>query len=169
VEKGSRAEKAGFHAGDVILRVNGESIHDAGDFSRALRGHKESSVSVGIIRDKKEQTLTLSLPERKESERFEESVDVPEIDAETRRELSQASAELAQLKPQMELAAREVQRLKPELKRQARELWRQKQEVQRQVNEQVRQLKLELPHQKEQLLEQLRDQLRRMRSGRADI
>ena len=37
VEKGSRAEKAGFHAGDVIVKINGEPIHDSGDFSHALR------------------------------------------------------------------------------------------------------------------------------------
>ncbi len=36
VEKGSRAEKAGLHAGDVIVKVNGEAIHDTGDFVHSL-------------------------------------------------------------------------------------------------------------------------------------
>src|SRR5216110_2023000 len=35
VDKGSRADKAGFRAGDVIVRVNGDSINDSGDFTRA--------------------------------------------------------------------------------------------------------------------------------------
>jgi serine protease Do len=37
VEKGSRSDKAGFHAGDVIVRVNKEPVHDTSDFTRALR------------------------------------------------------------------------------------------------------------------------------------
>src|SRR5437870_6095571 len=65
VEKGSRAEKAGFHAGDVIVGVNGETIHDVGDFSHALNGRKDNTATVGIIRDKKQQTLSLTLPDRK--------------------------------------------------------------------------------------------------------
>ena len=60
VEKGSRAEKAGFRAGDVIVKVNGESISDSGDFTHAMHGRKNSTVNVSIIRDKKEQTLTLA-------------------------------------------------------------------------------------------------------------
>src|SRR5215470_10738857 len=61
VEKGSRAEKSGFRAGDVIVRVNKTSVHDASDFTHALRSSSGSSASVTVVREKKEQTLTLSL------------------------------------------------------------------------------------------------------------
>src|SRR6202795_1289802 len=68
VEKGSRADKAGLRAGDVIVRVGDQPVHDTSDFTHALHSHSGAgSVSVAVIRDKKEQTLTLSLPERKES------------------------------------------------------------------------------------------------------
>ena len=40
VEKGSRAEKAGFRAGDVVVKVNDEAIHDTSDFTHAVRGRK---------------------------------------------------------------------------------------------------------------------------------
>jgi serine protease Do len=82
VEKGSRADKAGFRAGDVIVKVNGEPIHDSGDFSHALRSRKDNTASVSFIRDKKEQTVTITLPEHKQSE-FRESFDIeiPAIDA----------------------------------------------------------------------------------------
>src|SRR5258708_25373441 len=33
VEKGSRAEKAGFRAGDIIVKVNDQPVHDTSDFS----------------------------------------------------------------------------------------------------------------------------------------
>src|SRR6266481_1669302 len=81
VEKGSRAEQAGFHAGDVIVKVNGESISDSGDFTHAMHGRKSSTVSVSIIRERKEQNLTLALPERNQSEILNESFEAPEVDA----------------------------------------------------------------------------------------
>src|SRR5256885_13744144 len=73
VEKGSRAEKAGFRAGDVIVKVNNEPIADTGDFTHALRPAKNGTISVGVIREKKEQNLTLTLPERNQSRTFDES------------------------------------------------------------------------------------------------
>jgi serine protease Do len=73
VEKGSRAEKSGFRAGDVIVRVNDQSVQDTSDFSHAIRSNSSGTVQVGIIRDRKEQNLTLALPERKDSgDLFEE-------------------------------------------------------------------------------------------------
>ncbi len=120
VERGSRAEKAGFHAGDVIVKVNGESVNDIGDFSHALRGRKENTATVGIIRDKKVQTLTLTLPATRESgEIFNESLEIPEIDVETRAALSKVNAEIAQLEPDLREITREaeesVKDVKPEI------------------------------------------------------
>jgi serine protease Do len=36
VEKGSRADKAGLRAGDVITRVADQPVHDTSDFTHAL-------------------------------------------------------------------------------------------------------------------------------------
>jgi membrane-associated protease RseP (regulator of RpoE activity) len=106
VEKGSRADKAGFRAGDVIVKVNDESVHDTGDFTHAVRLRKSTAISVGVIRDKKEQNLNLTLPERKESGNvLEESFDGNSvIDAEDAVELGALQQEVAKLQPQMELA-----------------------------------------------------------------
>jgi serine protease Do len=105
VDKGSRAEKAGLRAGDVITRVGDQPVHDTSDFTHALHSLSAGSVSVGVIRDKKEQTLTLTLPERKDSgEVIEESLEAPELDAERQLELSEVQNELAKLRPQIELA-----------------------------------------------------------------
>lgn len=111
VEKGSRADKAGLRAGDVITRVADQPVHDTSDFTHALRAHAAGSVNVSVIRDKKEQTLTLSLPHLKESGgMLEESLDVPEISAETQAELNEARNEIARLRPQMELAREQALR-----------------------------------------------------------
>ncbi|MEO5935646.1 MAG: PDZ domain-containing protein [Terriglobales bacterium] len=76
VEKGSAAEAAGLKAGDVIVKVDNEAIDDRNDWNRVMR-KKGGKVSFGIVRDKREQTLTVTLPERKSSEesRYFEELD----------------------------------------------------------------------------------------------
>lgn len=139
VEKGSRADKAGFRAGDVIVKINGEPINDSSDFSHALRSRKDNSASIGIIRDKKEQTIKLTLPDRKQSDLFHESLEIPEIDAQTRMELSQLRAEMTRLRPELESAARETLRHKRDLQREMREMQREfdghRHEIEREIRE----------------------------------
>ena len=117
VEKGSRADKAGFHAGDVIVKVNSQAVHDTSDFTHAL--HPSSgSITVGVIRDKKEQNLNLTLPERKDSgESFEEeSFKDPVLDEYSYAKLREVQNEIAMLPRTMEIAeaAREGVRAEPE-------------------------------------------------------
>jgi len=157
VEKGSRAEKAGFHAGDVIVRVNGETISDVGDFSHALNGRKNNTAAVSIIRDKKPQSLSLTLPDRKRSDLFEESFELPEIDAETRINLSQVQSELARVRPQIALAVRQATRTaSKELCKQKQELKKQGQEIQKQLLNQQRDLR----DQQRELQKELRIELK---------
>jgi hypothetical protein len=118
VEKGSRAEKAGLRAGDVITRVGDQPVHDTSDFTHALHTHSAGSVRVGVLRDKKEQTLTLTLPERKDSgEMMEKSLEAPELDAETQTELSEVQDEIAKLRPQMELVTEQTRKATEEVRK----------------------------------------------------
>ena len=66
VEKGGAAEAAGLKAGDVIVRVGTDRINDMGDWRRALR-NKSGSVAIGIVREKREQNVTVKLPARRET------------------------------------------------------------------------------------------------------
>jgi len=142
VEKGSRADKAGFRAGDVIVKINGAPIRDSSDFTHAMRGRTDNTVTVSILRDKKEQTLKLILPDRKQSESIGESLELPQLDADTRAELTDLESEMAQLRPQLEDAVnRRLARMKPEIKRQAQELCKQKAEIKKQMRELQRQLR----------------------------
>ena len=103
VEKGSRSEKAGFHAGDVIVKVNNQPVHDTSDFTRALRSTSGGTAAVTVVRDKREQNLNLTLPDRKDSgDLLEESFDFPEVTAEAQIELSRAGEEIARLAPALE-------------------------------------------------------------------
>jgi serine protease Do len=167
VEKGSRAEKAGFHAGDVIVKVNAQPVHDTSDFMHAVRSRNGAAVSVDVIRDKKEQNLNLSLPDRKESGDLlqeEESLEGPLIDAESAVELSELQQEVARLQPQLELATEDartsVRELRTELCGQRKEIRQQARKLKNQSHLQQEQLERD-----QEKLEMELDQLRLERLG----
>lgn len=65
VDKGSAGEKAGLKAGDVIVRADNEKLTDRMDLGNILRKHRTGGKMVLVVmRDKHEQTLTLTLPDR---------------------------------------------------------------------------------------------------------
>ncbi len=157
VEKGSRADKAGLRAGDVITRVGDQPVHDTSDFTHALHSHTTGSVGVGVIRDKKEQTLTITLPERKESgEMIEESLEEPELDEETQIELSEVQNEIANLRPQMELAREETREASRELRK---TLCDQQKEIQEQAEKLGRELQPEVQEELEKGREKLQQEM----------
>ncbi len=57
----SEAAAAGFKAFDVILKVGSDSIMTSADWDRALRSNVGKPVQVTILRDKKQQTLSLQV------------------------------------------------------------------------------------------------------------
>jgi len=100
VEKGSRGEKAGFRAGDVVVKVNNQPVHDTSDFSHALRSSSGGAAAVTVMREKREQNLTLTLPEKKDSgSLLEDSFDIPDFTAETEQAINRAGNEFARLGP----------------------------------------------------------------------
>jgi predicted metalloprotease with PDZ domain len=65
VEKGSTAEKAGLKAGDVIIKADNEKLTDRSDLSHILRSHRTGGkMTLVVMRDKHEQTFTVTLPDR---------------------------------------------------------------------------------------------------------
>jgi membrane-associated protease RseP (regulator of RpoE activity) len=160
VEKGSAAEKAGFRAGDVVVRVNNEAVNDTADFTRMLRSRSGNTISVAIIRDKKEQTLTLTLPERKRSGSLEGTV--PEIDIETESNLDELKDEMEQVRPQIEAYTAELKRITPEVTEAAREALREQ-------IEQIQQQREQLDQQKQKLQEELRRQQDDLRRQQEDL
>src|SRR5205807_3296645 len=81
VGKGSAAEKAGIKAGDVIVRIDNEKVANRTDLRRIMRSHqKGGKITVGIIRDKHEQSVPLDLPERKSQESSSMIIDLPQLD-----------------------------------------------------------------------------------------
>jgi S1-C subfamily serine protease len=75
VEPNSPAALAGMHAGDVVIRAASRTVSNLADWARALKSNRDKSVPVVVLRDKKEQTLLLTLDTKKRS-----SVDQPHTD-----------------------------------------------------------------------------------------
>jgi len=112
VEKGSKAEKAGFRAGDVVVRVNSQAVTDTSDFTHALRSSSGSSAAVTVVREKKEQNLNLALPAKKDSGSLIEDsfdIDLPDFTAETEVQLGRLRDQLALIGPAMEKVQRKIQ------------------------------------------------------------
>lgn len=165
VEKGSRSEKAGFRAGDVIVRVNNESVRDTSDFTRALRGTSGSTANITVIRDKKEQNLSLTLPNKKDSGLLlEESLDVPELTSEVQMELSRANQEVARLGPSLEKLQQETTDCWKQTQLSAKEAQRKAEEIRRKTQASMRdaQRKMQESHRK---LQQKNEKIMRELSG----
>jgi len=60
VMKNSAAEKGGLKAGDVILRIDDIKVSSAADISARLRAAQGKSVTVAVMRDHKEMSITLT-------------------------------------------------------------------------------------------------------------
>jgi serine protease Do len=122
VEKGSRAEAAGFHAGDVILKVNGTAVNDCSDFTRLLKGHTENKASVTVLRDRKELNVTITLPQAKQSGAVSTESKCEDTDNDSDNDNADDACasiveipEVAMLAPEMAEATAELKRLQPEL------------------------------------------------------
>lgn len=59
VKPNSPAALAGMRAGDVVVRANGRPVATSSDWSKAIKSSKGKPLSVAVLRDKKELTLTL--------------------------------------------------------------------------------------------------------------
>jgi serine protease Do len=79
VNSGSAAEKAGIKAGDVILKVDETKVTNPREISGAIREAKKKTVSVALMRERKETTLTVTLPEEPEGRSVPRSTQIKHI------------------------------------------------------------------------------------------
>jgi membrane-associated protease RseP (regulator of RpoE activity) len=107
VEEGTPAKAAGFKAGDVIVRVNNQKVTDRGDWRAAVRTHRSGKLTVGIVRDRREQNLTISLPESSRNHSWVRPIPGV-VDLDLDLDMDQVRAEMAELRPQLEQARTEA-------------------------------------------------------------
>jgi serine protease Do len=90
----SEAATAGLKAFDVILRVGTDPVTTLADWDRALRANQGKSVQVTILRDKKQQTLTLQVDSKHKTGALEFEEIFPAGDCPVVAELDTNAAQL---------------------------------------------------------------------------
>ncbi|HLX85674.1 MAG TPA: PDZ domain-containing protein [Terriglobales bacterium] len=181
VEKGSRAEKAGFRAGDVVVKVNTQSVHDTSDFTHALRS-TSGTAAVTVMREKREQNLTLTLPEKKDSGSLQEnSFDEGDSSAEMEQALNRAGDELAEMSPAItreverawnvtgEDAQERLRELREEEQDRKKELEERKKEIQNQLRGEARERTQESKDRRKELEERRQELRERERELRHEL
>ena len=100
VARKSEAATAGFKAFDVILKVGSDNIKTLADWDRSLRSNQGKPVQVTILRDRKQQVLTLLVASKHHGELMMEEffpaggeMLVAELDSQAVEEMSRAFAE----------------------------------------------------------------------------
>jgi len=109
----SEADTAGLKAFDVILKVGPDAIATMADWERALHSNQGKTVQVTVLRDKKQQTLTLQVDSKrhgmlefKEIFPAGEEIVIAEIDPEIAQN---AAAEAQALRGQAQALRNELQ------------------------------------------------------------
>ena len=156
VEKGSRGEQAGFHAGDIITKINGSGVTDCSDFSRLLRKRSDNKAAITVIRDRKEQNLTLTLPEPRHSGELNQKSSCASEDLGDWDDCAvDLQNEVAQLVPEMTTA--ELQRKLPEMEELQKELRKQLLTNQKHWKRDMEKVQRELRQQQEELKKQMKE------------
>lgn len=72
VEEGSEAEKAGFMAGDVIIKINGNLVRDVQEFTDELSEVESEKAEFEIIRNGKSMKLSMQIENEDEDDDLED-------------------------------------------------------------------------------------------------
>lgn len=161
VEGGSPAGAAGLKAGDVILKVNNEDVHDMSDWQRGMHT-PGAKLWILIWRDKKEQNFIINVPGQGDNSRLMPS-DRLNFDTEAQlaheqmeRDLAMSQATMAQLQPsdkEMEQMRRELEKSmkaeQKEMKKMSKELAKSAQPAQKDMEQLRRDMQSSMPSQKD--------------------
>ncbi len=156
VEKGSIADKAGLKAGDVITRADNEKISERSDLRKALRARKDGGkVALGIVRDKREQTITVDVPARKTREGSSLEFSFPD-----QQTLEEIKARLRAMQPEIK------QQIERQIKDSMRELKPQmvkiSSEIRPEIQESMRKARAEMERLRKEIQERQKEWKRKM-------
>jgi len=130
VDKGGAAEKAGIKAGDVITRAENEKVANTADLRRVVRAHQGGKITLGIVREKREQNVSVEVPARKARDKSSLEFSWPD-----EKNLEEIQQRLRQLKPEID---RQIQDQLRELQPQLMKARMAMQDIQPQMEEAMR-------------------------------
>jgi membrane-associated protease RseP (regulator of RpoE activity) len=155
VEKGSPADAAGLRAGDVIVKLNNETVHDMADWRRALRVQADQ-ISVTVVREKQEKTVVMHLPPPRDSSKVlgQDWGDVEE-------QMQALGQEMEKLRPEIESSREEmlaaVQPNEKELEQMRREIEKSMKIKQKDMEKMAREIEKSAKPTQEQIEKMTRD------------
>jgi hypothetical protein len=159
VEKNSPAEAAGIRAGDVIVQVEGKRIANTGDWRSAIRRQTAGTMPVTVVRDKREQGLSITIPpETREALKGKDQsyleFDLPEFevplpemdfDFDFDFDVDEMFQQLQKVQPEVERVKREaLEKSRAELKRSRSDVQRSLRQAQADLKREMRRLRREL-------------------------
>ncbi|MGE5205912.1 MAG: PDZ domain-containing protein [Chlamydiota bacterium] len=158
VEKGSPAERAGFHAGDVIVKVGDRPVSDTSDWRNAMRRHRSGSVPIGVVRDRKSLTISYVVPRQTGKAMVLEPEVVAHVD------MGALRTEMENMRPEIERAQRQAieaqKQAQKELSKQSAEMRRQMQQAMEQAQREVRSHQREIQEQARKAAEEVQREMR---------
>ena len=156
--------------GDVIVKINGSAVNDCSDFSRLLRSRTSTKASVVVMRDRREQTLTLNLPEKRTgSIQTEDCEDLGEAvcaqikagAAEVATAIPVITADIKKMQPDLQKMRKqiekEVERQKPQMEKLQKEIQEQVRSHEGEIQKQMEEMRKDLEQQKEELRKEMRE------------
>jgi C-terminal processing protease CtpA/Prc len=136
VKKGSAGAKAGFKAGDVILKVGEREVSEVSDVWEAVDdAGKQEKAQVEILRKGKKQTLSMEIEKREWKVRSHSGDHMEDLDIYIREAVPEMEIERNALKYHMQDLQRDLRGVGREISTKMREAQRQLREALRQVHE----------------------------------
>jgi serine protease Do len=108
VDPNSPAYDAGMKAGDVVVKVNSMQVSNGNDWSKTIHENRGKPVTVVVLRDKKEQTLTLT-PDAKKRSSVEHGTGLEAFFGDS-DQAEETRATLAELQPMFDAMAAQMHR-----------------------------------------------------------
>ena len=145
VMEGSAAAKAGLKAGDVIVRVGDKDIARVSDLRNAL-AEAEKETTLGIVRERREQTLKVTLEEPTVGRTPRRTAALEWIDADELHHLqAELEAEVARIQAETQEVQQEVQReIQQELQKEQLRWQEEQQRWQRELQQELQKMQREV-------------------------
>jgi len=139
------------------VEVNGSAVNDCTDFTRLLRTRTEGKASITVVRDRKEQNLTLTLPEPRRSGSIGQRK-CEDLDEEACAEVIEESNEVAAMVP--EIMTAEIKRIQPEMERAKKQIQEEILNHRDELKKEMDNLQQELREQQEELKQEMKQWVR---------
>lgn len=185
VQKGSPAASAGVKPGDVIVTVNNDEIHDIADWRRNMRT-PAGKMLLGIVRDKREQTIQVSLPGPTDGSALR-----PEDWGEFDGNFDALNRQMERLGPEMQRRSKEIQHamvlkqkelehmhraieksmkeMEPQLKNQTREIQKSMKELEPELKKRSEEVQKQMDRMRPELQKQMAELQQQLKLSQEDM